>query len=221
MAQFTGSIDLFYRYMGGFCRNKVNSISKPYRIKVGKCEFCGKKNHLEAAHIRGKERLVIINEVLIKHTIDEVITIDLEKFETLFVYKHFPIEGAFKILCKSCHSTYDHEVINEESVVINKDIDLIVESKSNAKLEILPIELIPSNIEEFKIELLNSKEALLHMFYNNGKEELKIWHAERFSEKSDVIGNLRSRAEFRKEGWKKSGLIKVVVSVSCDINSII
>ena len=79
---------------------------------------------------------------------------------------------------------------------------------------ILPIELIPNNNEVFLSTLLKTKSATITTFYKNGTKESKIWKAERMTASSDVIGNLRSRVEFRNGNWQKANIVKVVVEVN-------
>ncbi len=84
----------------------------------------------------------------------------------------------------------------------------------NYSSSILPIELNPSGEAEFKRKLLLNKKAYITTFYANGKNEKKLWTANNFKETSGVIGNLRSRPEFRNGEWQKRGIIKVFVSIN-------
>jgi hypothetical protein len=78
---------------------------------------------------------------------------------------------------------------------------------------ILPIELNPNNNEVFLETLLKTKSATITTFYKNGTKESKIWNAERMTANSNVIGNLRSRPEFRNGNWQKANIEKVLVEV--------
>ncbi|PKP24202.1 MAG: hypothetical protein CVU03_13395 [Bacteroidetes bacterium HGW-Bacteroidetes-2] len=84
----------------------------------------------------------------------------------------------------------------------------------NHSSTILPIELNPSGEDEFKRKLLLTKKAYITTFYANGTNEKKPWTANSFRESSGVIGNLRSRPEFRNGEWQKRGIIKVFVSIN-------
>jgi len=84
----------------------------------------------------------------------------------------------------------------------------------NHSSTILPIELNPSGEDEFKRKLLLTKKAYITTFYSNGTNEKKPWTANSFRESSGVIGNLRSRPEFRNGEWQKRGIIKVFVSIN-------
>src|SRR5690606_12450188 len=78
---------------------------------------------------------------------------------------------------------------------------------------ILPIGLNPSSESEFKRRLLLTKTAYITTFYKNGTSKQKVWNANRFRETSGVLGNLRSRPEFRNGEWQKLGIEKVLVSI--------
>lgn len=80
--------------------------------------------------------------------------------------------------------------------------------------KVLPIEFIPNDISEFKQLLLKSKEAKITVFYNGNTKDSKIWKANRFSETSDLIGNLRSREEFRQGKWQESNIRYVKVEIN-------
>lgn len=82
----------------------------------------------------------------------------------------------------------------------------------NSKI-ILPIELKPSSESKFKRRLLLTKIAYINTFYENGTSKQQTWKANRFSESSGVLGNLRSRPEFRNGEWQKLGIEKVLVSI--------
>tara|TARA_R110002073_G_scaffold303274_1_gene471575 strand:+ start:113 stop:1111 length:999 start_codon:yes stop_codon:yes gene_type:complete len=83
----------------------------------------------------------------------------------------------------------------------------------NYSNEILSIGLNPPSESEFKRRLLLTKTAYITTFYKNGKSKQKVWNAHRFKESSDVLGNLRSRPEFRKGEWQKLEIEKVLVSI--------
>lgn len=64
-ANFIGTEEDFNRYLGGFCRNLVQKITRPYKNSIGKCENYGTtEKQLDAAHIHGNERKEIISKIL-------------------------------------------------------------------------------------------------------------------------------------------------------------
>jgi hypothetical protein len=82
--------------------------------------------------------------------------------------------------------------------------------KNNGKLI---IELNPHLESEFKQLLLERKQAYITTYYENGTSEKRIWKANSFKESSGVMGNLRSRPEFRNGKWQENGIEKVNVSI--------
>lgn len=83
-------------------------------------------------------------------------------------------------------------------------------NSSNDKLE---IQLNPASESEFRRMLLLKKTAYITTFYHDGTSNQKKWDATKFTETSNVLGNLRSRQEFRKGNWQKLGIEKVYVSI--------
>ena len=107
MAIFEGTIQEFSKFVGAYARIKVMHIAGKHKKQIGKCEHCGSSSGLEAVHINGKERPLIISAILAEHFDGMQVKIDLNEFEDKFVAAHLPIENTIKILCKSCHREYD------------------------------------------------------------------------------------------------------------------
>ena len=78
---------------------------------------------------------------------------------------------------------------------------------------ILPITLEPQNSLDFLAALLRTKEAWFEVSYNDGRKEVRRWDAPRMSPSSNVIGNLRSRPEFRAGNWQNKGIASLRVSI--------
>ena len=91
--------------------------------------------------------------------------------------------------------------LQEETLVIGPDPDQ------------LPISLMPPSPEAFKKELLTTRKARIITIYRNGREEARLWNASNFRASSNLLGNLRSRPEFRKGNWQKLGIAKVRVEI--------
>jgi hypothetical protein len=130
MAQFEGTIKEFTKFIGPHARLKVAFMSAKYKKEKGKCEDCGVSNSLDAAHIKGKGRALLIANILSEFIEDDIIKIDLNEFEERFVQAHLPIESTIRILCKDCHRKYD-KIIKEESSITNEtsvaDESMIIE----------------------------------------------------------------------------------------------
>jgi len=77
----------------------------------------------------------------------------------------------------------------------------------------LPITLIPADPEDFRNALLRSRLGEIITTYADGRVERRIWNAPNFKASSNVIGNLRSRPEFRSGQWQAKGIERVTVRV--------
>ena len=77
----------------------------------------------------------------------------------------------------------------------------------------LPITLDPQSADEFKDALLKNRNAYITVHYMDGRQETSRWRATRILPSSNIIGNLRSRPQFRRKEWQKRGIAKVAVSI--------
>ena len=77
----------------------------------------------------------------------------------------------------------------------------------------LPITLDPPNSADFLDALLLTREAWIEVSYRDGRKEVRRWDASLMRPSSNVIGNLRSRPEFRSGTWQKNGIASLRVSV--------
>ncbi|MBU4538036.1 MAG: hypothetical protein KJ689_05570, partial [Bacteroidetes bacterium] len=213
MARFIGKFQDFEKYIGPRLRNIVQtSISRKYKAIIGKCEHCNSTAEiLDAAHIHGRERKTIIRNLYEKNVKDGLLDIDIKEFEQSFIEEHMPYENNFKILCKKCHYEYDKvktgEITIDESISKESDVPDI---STVANDSLLPIELYPPDIDEFKELLIQYKSAIIQTFYLNGTTDKKLWNAKNISESSNILGNLRSRKEFRREN-RTGNIQKVIV----------
>jgi hypothetical protein len=105
---FIGSRRDFDRFIGPKLRNIVQQITKNHKAKIGSCEHCGKTGVLEAAHIRGRERSVMVDDILKNHLNEDKFLINLTDFEVKFREMHSNLNEIILILCKDCHTSYDY-----------------------------------------------------------------------------------------------------------------
>ena len=103
---------------------------------------------------------------------------------------------------------------------IEETITTIQKGESNKRIdtssETLRIELNPSDVGEFKRLLLIKRRAYITTHYNNQEPIRREWNANNMTENSNIIGNLRSRTEFRSGNWQKSNISHVYVSIEED-----
>jgi len=213
LPDFTGTNPEFKRYIGPRLRNLVQMITKKHKATVAACEHCGVEDDLEAAHIRGRDRNQIIDLLMAANSSAQVVIVDLKKFETDFRREHDPVEKAILILCRRCHSKYDsgHQPAPLSGTMATSTKPMTVPESTQG---MLPIILDPSPSAEFKRRLLTSRKAEIVIHYGDGRIDHRSWDALRFSENSNVMGNLRSRPEFRSGAWQAAGIVKVHVCVT-------
>ena len=84
--------------------------------------------------------------------------------------------------------------ITQVNRIINYDDDLILEFE-------------PGNQRVFERELIKTKQARRIIFYKDNRVEKQIWNANNFTERSNLIGNIRSNNLIRQ--WKELGIVKV------------
>lgn len=211
MAKFTGSYNDFEKFIGPRLRNIVQtSISRNYKKRIGKCEECNTTKNLHSAHIHGKDRKTLIKKASEKYFSNGLLfELDLIQFEDEFRSLHYPLEENFKILCEYCHRKYDN--VLEQIEFIEEQKAITAENNASQTLEIL---LYPNDTDEFKELLLLYKSAYIKTIFKNGISEVKEWKAEKFTESSNVIGNLRSRLEFRQGNWQDLGIERVEVEIN-------
>ncbi len=219
MATFEGTSQEFKRYLGPHLRNVVQLITKKQKAEVGACEHCGVGEKLESAHVRGRDRTEIINSLLGTAEPADTVRVDLVQFEKAFKSEHEPVEKAILILCRDCHWRYDSNILHQpaspQATHVISAADVMSASQATPE-GILPITLDPPRASDFKDELLKCGGAEITIHYSDGRTETRRWNASRFSESSNVFGNLRSRPEFRQGEWQSRGIVKVHVRVLRD-----
>jgi len=202
MAQFEGTVDAFVKFIGGFTRNKVQTLTRTYRKNIGKCENCGSRTkYLEAAHIRGKERLALTSNILNNFITDGNLKIDLYDFEDQFCKAHDPLENTIRILCKKCHRKYDGEDTNSTSNIDEDDI---------AKIEQREIEIVTTLISNSKmnkgkaLEFVKERSSIgmnfNNVIYSNVNSAIDVWWMEpsydKFKQKIYIILNHSNEGRF-------------------------
>src|SRR5437868_2288945 len=126
-------------------------ISAKHKKMLVKCEECRSTAKLESAHVQGKERPLIISNILSQFIEDGMIRIDLTDFEERFVDAHHPIETTIRILCSDSHRKYDNEQKGRVDTKDSKDMEAVNEAK-------LIGELVSANMNKTTaIHLVNEK----------------------------------------------------------------
>ena len=213
MPTFTGTNREFKRYVGPRLRNFVQMITKKHKAAVGACEHCGMDDELESAHVKGRDRNQIIDILFAARSLDSVVTVDLQLFEKSFKSEHDPVEKAILILCRKCHKKYDAATDATQAIEPGASTGISDKTVPRAAESLLPIKLDPPRATDFKRQLLVRRSAEISVYYSDGRIVKRPWDASKFLETSNLMGNLRSRPEFRQGAWQAAGIIKVDVRV--------
>lgn len=214
MASFIGTNKEFRRYIGPRLRNLVQQITRDHKAEVANCEHCGVTEHLESAHVEERGRNELIDLVLSEFAHNNVATVDLDVFEERFKEQHDPIKKSILILCRACHRKYDSNQSTSTSQTIITPTTLSGStSQGNESSDLLLIYLDPADPNEFKTQLLISRLAEIKTTYLDGRVESRMWRANQFKPSSNVLGNLRSRPEYRAGAWQARHIVRVDVMV--------
>ncbi len=119
MALFIGTAEEFNKFFKGYCKNKVNYLTRKERkLCNGICECCGEKRELQSAHKHALNRQSIISTLLEEYIqSDSRYKVDLFKFQEDFIAAHQPIRERFYFLCQDCHRKYDNNIIGDDAMV--------------------------------------------------------------------------------------------------------
>lgn len=86
-------------------------------------------------------------------------------------------------------------------------------NKSSKISKTLPIEIIPSDPNEFK-KLLIERGAVKYEHYLDGQIKKREWLGKNITEHSNIIRNLRSCKQYRQGEWQAQGMVKLVVKIA-------
>lgn len=75
----------------------------------------------------------------------------------------------------------------------------------------VPIILEPYDVEKLKKLLMSKKQAKIKLTFSDGHIEVKDWNVRSFTEKSDVLNNIRSKTWWREKDML--GIVKVEVTI--------
>ncbi|MEA1933683.1 MAG: hypothetical protein U9N60_04535 [Thermodesulfobacteriota bacterium] len=96
----------------------------------------------------------------------------------------------------------------EEQKGVESTINFVSKNNLPASLEII---YYPSDVDNFKHALLQTKKAYILLHKVDGTTEFKEWNASNIGINSDVNGNLRSGYL---RGWKNKGILKAEISTN-------
>lgn len=146
MATFIGTEKEFNDYIGPRVRNKIQTLTKKTKTKRGNvCQHCGKKvKELDAAHIHGRERKTIINELLQPYRSEDIYKVNLASFERSLMEAHQPVEKVFLFLCQECHVAYDSRPsTGEASSRAEQEASVLHDAENLQDVELSPLSQQP------------------------------------------------------------------------------
>ena len=77
----------------------------------------------------------------------------------------------------------------------------------------LPVTLVPSPEAVFKDALMRTKQAWIVTTYRDGREDVSPWRANNIKPSTNIMGNIRSRPQFRQGVWQENGVASVRVCI--------
>lgn len=143
----------------------------------------------------------------------------IEEYMTSKNYKHRKGDERLKMILDTAYKEVG-ELADKYANLINEmphdnEVDKTSSTGGNkVNYDGLLLHLEPADEQEFKRRLIQSKQAEIKITYSDGREPtVQIWEAEKFTDNSSVIGNIRSRKEFRPANRKAKNIIRVDVKV--------
>ena len=190
MAQFEGTSAEFVKFIGGYIRNKVQTLTRTYRKNIGKCEECGcsSTKKLETAHVRGKERLVITSNILNNFIQDGIIRVDLQDFEDQLIQAHYPLADTVRILCKDCHRKYDKPNNTSLAIIEEDDEEIDIEKIEQQEIKIVSDLIANSKMNKSKaLDFIKDKITFgidaKSVIYSNVNSAIDVWWLEPSNDK--------------------------------------
>ncbi len=80
-----------------------------------------------------------------------------------------------------------------------------------SKPSVPTITYTPSNVDDFKDLLLNSKRAEITWIYSDGTRKVNLWNADKVTVSTNISANIQGRPQWR--SYKKDGLCQVLVKI--------
>ena len=171
----------------------------------------------QRAEITGKAIVEAWNQIV--ETPDDIL-VDLisETTERICGFKPEP-ESVEKFLSRRVHTPDDalntnFPPVQSSETKTDSETETQSEGQGATLPNTLPITLDPPNSADFKVALLRTKRAWIEESYNDGrKEKVRPWIAQAMGPSSNVLGNLRSRPNYRQGAWQRAGIASLHVSI--------
>ncbi|AEH01982.1 PD-(D/E)XK nuclease family protein [Lacinutrix sp. 5H-3-7-4] len=116
------------------------------------------------------------------------------KIETINTYTKDTIKSFIQFIDNGFKSEIAEEEVMKENLTI-------------------PVELVPSNADDFKTAFLKKGVATERYHYDDGRIEEKLWKVTKFNEDSNLMRNIYSKNISRKGKWIDLGITKLEIVV--------
>ena len=87
------------------------------------------------------------------------------------------------------------------------------QAQSEGQDTTLSITLDPPSSADFREALMRTKRAWFVESYSDGRKEVRPWNAQFVRDSTNVLGNVRSRPNYRQGAWQKAGLASLHVTI--------
>ncbi|WP_312752122.1 hypothetical protein [Epilithonimonas hominis] len=195
MATFEGTFEEFYKFLGPRTSDLVTKYARSKRKEQKSCnqfdgeKRCGKYTRLDAAHLCGRERSVLIKEILDEFATKKeggVYEMGLADFEIKFGDKHNDFFNVIEFMCRKHHKAYDAK--NKKENNCTPDINDYEETPDNyleiPNLEEIDIKKLRKDlVEKINYENLNINNCSISRICFKGKSG--FWNVNIPVEKSD------------------------------------
>jgi hypothetical protein len=214
MATFEGTVQDFHHYLGPKIRNAVNVFAKRARkARKGVCENCnGTFKELDSAHVHGRGRRIIIEEVLSQfQTPSGVVRCDVGSVEKQILAKHSPVTDVIKFLCKRCHGEYDRSPGIAPPPRIHGASPLSDGRDELVEAVAIELNFFPADEALFKAQLIKERKAYFVLYNKDGSTmPIKEWNAANFTDASNLRGNIFT-GQLRR--WRQRGIVKAAFAI--------
>ncbi len=178
-----------------------------------------KKSRADAKLNQMRDVEEIKRNIFSKYGVDVEFVINEAFLSCLNEMRSFAKKESKELKCPVMRSMQIEEYLKEHVEKINQPIvascdDFHPALNPARKPDNLVVHLEPNDENEFKRRLLISRKAEIKTVYSHGGDPtVKIWNVSKFNGNSSVIGNIRSRNEFRLANRLANKIMEVYVTV--------
>jgi hypothetical protein len=210
-----------------FYDGELNASDRPVQIKI--IEFNNNENNLDFLKVFNKESLSKQNLQSYAKKRISIINSQNEKNElkAIIMSPQFALklrEQVKLILLDDWNEEIIDDIMKDFTISINttdhqEDATTHLQTTRTSTTGLgypsdrVEYTFFPPDEREFKRLLIQNKHAHIKIFYRDGREEYKSWNASRFSEDSNLRGNINTKTWFRQDYVQRNGVVKAIFSI--------